>query len=232
MVIWLFFKAVGKYWWTLMSCAAFTFLGIAAAYFSKSNLWIVRGSFVLAGLFLLVGCFLAWSDEHRKVNTLQEQLAQAKEDYFDARPQMGISVLSELGTKGWNESIDSNNAPVRFFIQHLSGRVPTSVRFDPVPSKNGRFSLRFEVLPHVDPPVWKAMNFEILEVGNFPQPALIEGMGWGKMMLRFVQDSPQELSQFEYPLTIRFKDRQGEERTQLFHLRFDKSKFCFLPNTI
>jgi hypothetical protein len=103
MTMWLFIQAVGKKLWALLSCAAFTILGAWAEYFSKNNLWIVKANFVLAGLFLLVGCFLAWSDEHRKVNALQEQLTQAERDYFDARPRMGINVTSEAGIKGWNE---------------------------------------------------------------------------------------------------------------------------------
>jgi hypothetical protein len=74
MTMWSFIQAVGKKLWALLSCAASTILRVWAEYFSKNNLWIVKASFVLAGLFLLVGCFLAWSDEHRKVNALQEQL--------------------------------------------------------------------------------------------------------------------------------------------------------------
>jgi hypothetical protein len=68
MTMWLFIQAVGKKFWALLSCAAFTILRVWAEYFSKNNLWIVKASFVLAGLFLLVGCFLAWSDERSRLS--------------------------------------------------------------------------------------------------------------------------------------------------------------------
>jgi hypothetical protein len=65
MVIWLYFKAVGKHWWTLMSCAAFTILGTYGIHAKKTDQWIVNSTFAMAAVFLLIGCFLAWIDLHK-----------------------------------------------------------------------------------------------------------------------------------------------------------------------
>jgi hypothetical protein len=66
MDLWLFVKAVAKHWWTSLSYAAFTILGVYALYFSRTNDWLVRGSLHLAGFLLLASCYHAWSDEHEK----------------------------------------------------------------------------------------------------------------------------------------------------------------------
>jgi hypothetical protein len=107
MVILQFIEAVWKYWWALMSCAAFTILGVWAEYFSKTNHWIVKASFVLTVLFLLIACFFAWRDQHSKVNALTEQLGRAEKVYSDARPRMGINVIGGSGIKAWNEAADA-----------------------------------------------------------------------------------------------------------------------------
>ncbi len=63
---WVFLKAVWLYWWTLMSSAFFTLIGIFSATTNQSNAWISRASFTVAVLMLFAGCYLAWRDEYRK----------------------------------------------------------------------------------------------------------------------------------------------------------------------
>jgi hypothetical protein len=63
--LWPFLKALWSIWWTLMSTAIFTFLGILAAAMNWGNAWIYRTSFVLAIMLLFVGAFLAWRKEYR-----------------------------------------------------------------------------------------------------------------------------------------------------------------------
>jgi hypothetical protein len=55
-----------KHWWALMSCAAFTGLGVYAAATNKGNSWVVDGSAVLAVVFFVLAAFLTWNDEHQK----------------------------------------------------------------------------------------------------------------------------------------------------------------------
>lgn len=60
----LFVSALFKKWWALMSCAAFTGLGVYIAATNKGNAWVVGGSAVLAVVFLVVAAYLTWKDEH------------------------------------------------------------------------------------------------------------------------------------------------------------------------
>jgi hypothetical protein len=66
-----FINAVRKHWWTLMSCAAFTFLGMWVLYANKSNGWTFQSTLGLAAFCLFWGCFLAWQDEEKKVKELK-----------------------------------------------------------------------------------------------------------------------------------------------------------------
>jgi hypothetical protein len=90
-----FLNAVGKHWWTLMSCAVFTLLGMWVLYASKNNGWALQATFGLAVFCLFWACFLAWRDEERKVKELEGELRTLKasaivppvqNNYFSAPP--------------------------------------------------------------------------------------------------------------------------------------------------
>ncbi len=66
MDLWLFFKALYKHWWALMSCAAFTGIGIYASWSGKGSRWIVDASGVAAVILFVVAAFRAWKDEYLK----------------------------------------------------------------------------------------------------------------------------------------------------------------------
>src|SRR5665811_523184 len=61
----LFVKGILRYWWALMSCAAFTFLGIWVTYANKSRGWVLWSSVILAVGFLFVAAYKAWGHEHQ-----------------------------------------------------------------------------------------------------------------------------------------------------------------------
>jgi hypothetical protein len=61
----LFLKAIFHYWWALMSCAAFTFLGIWATFGNKGRDWVLWSSLVLGVVFLLFAAYKAWAREHQ-----------------------------------------------------------------------------------------------------------------------------------------------------------------------
>jgi hypothetical protein len=61
----LFGAALLKKWLALMSCAVFTFIGLYALVFQKSNGWVVGASFSAAVVLFLCSTFLAWNDEHK-----------------------------------------------------------------------------------------------------------------------------------------------------------------------
>jgi hypothetical protein len=60
----LFVAALLKRRLELMSCAAFTILGVYTAAANKGNVWLVGGSAILAGVFFGVAAYRAWRDEH------------------------------------------------------------------------------------------------------------------------------------------------------------------------
>lgn len=62
----LFAAAMFRHWWELMSCAAFTVLGVYCAAANRGNGWIVGGSAFLAAVLFLVAAYRAWRDEHQR----------------------------------------------------------------------------------------------------------------------------------------------------------------------
>ena len=57
---------LSKHWIPLMSCAAFTLLSLVLAELppDQSNTWLVRGTGILAVIFLLVSSYKTWAEEH------------------------------------------------------------------------------------------------------------------------------------------------------------------------
>jgi hypothetical protein len=92
-------KATLAYWWALMSCAASSILGLYALVFQKDNHWLVRSSFIFAGVFIIVAIALAWRDEHRKLltelerNSYPEFQVEVSRLFHDVTPIQGIAWL-------------------------------------------------------------------------------------------------------------------------------------------
>ncbi len=81
----IYFKALGKHWWALMSCAVFTFLGMVILAFNVTNQWALRATFAAAVLMLVFASYMAWRDEYqarmsaeRKVNDFQTGSSSAQ----------------------------------------------------------------------------------------------------------------------------------------------------------
>lgn len=211
-----------------MSCALFTCLGMWIFYADKSNTWAIRATFALAAFCVLIACYLAWRDEHVRVRILEDERSKLLERYFDERPLLGLENHSVEGPKTWRE----HPVPVTFSVHHLSGRVPTGIRFDPIFSLLGKFSLHFDAVPHAEKHP-KGIGYRVEQVGA---PRLsahdLEKIGnmEGELLRQFLDDSPPEPIELSYNLNAHFKD--GEEgRTQSFRLTFDRARFRFLPNT-
>jgi hypothetical protein len=62
--MWLFTASLLKHWWALMSCAAFTILGVYVAASNKGNAWIVGGTTVLAAACFVVAAYQTWRDQY------------------------------------------------------------------------------------------------------------------------------------------------------------------------
>jgi hypothetical protein len=83
----LFVTAIFHDWWALMSCAAFTVVGIWAAYAEKGREWVLWTSFTLAVVFVFVAAYKAWAREHEL--WLQER---RKVDALTAKPNVTFAV--------------------------------------------------------------------------------------------------------------------------------------------
>ena len=66
-------RSTFRHWWALLSCAVFTLFGTLVLMLQESNQWVIRTSFILSGLLLIVAIALAWRDEHKK---LLEEMAR------------------------------------------------------------------------------------------------------------------------------------------------------------
>jgi len=86
MELWLYCKALGKHWWSLLSCAIFTLISIIAAWMNKSNGWVAGMSAATAVILLFVASALAWNDQYKR--TEQEKAKN------EVAPKMDISVLN------------------------------------------------------------------------------------------------------------------------------------------
>jgi hypothetical protein len=67
-----------KHWVVLMGSAAFTFIGIYAAATNQGNEWIVRASFSMAVLVLLVASFLAWKEKAKELSGATAELNEER----------------------------------------------------------------------------------------------------------------------------------------------------------
>jgi hypothetical protein len=168
--------------------------------------------------FILAAIAYCWI-ENKEKRTAQKEKNEIEERCFNERPILGLGILSETGRRAWADAIDLMRTPISIYIYHLSGRIPMSVRFDPIPSLLGKFSLRLADLPFVNPPVQKTVTYEIWEDGKPPLLKAIEGIGWAGMLQPFFSNSPPELDEFRYAVTVRFLDR-GKEENQVFTMVF------------
>ena len=71
-------------------------------------------------------CYGAWSEQY-------ETRLEIEQKYFNERPLLGVETHSVEGPETWR----NHPVPVSFSLHHLSGRVPTAIHFDPVPSLLG-----------------------------------------------------------------------------------------------
>ena len=120
--------------------------------------WVWWGASAAA---FLVAARSAWGEERSKRLSAEEKLSQAVKALEDNIPKLSLSANAVEGPKEWRES----PVPLAFTIHHLSGRVPTSLYFDPIPSKNGKFLLQLNSLPHVSQNGFEGLGFDIVELG-------------------------------------------------------------------
>ena len=178
--------------------------------------------FLCLKVAFVVSLLILPNDEYRRRRVGEKR-------WEDQRPCLGLEAISYDGEKTWRE----HNNPFTVQIKLLSGRVPTSVHFDPIPSKSGKFILQFDSLPHVDPPVPKILQLNIIEVGKPELSATDRETAYvytRDMLLLFLEDTPDRVGEIDYPLVAKFTDRD-ERRDQTFHLRWDWGRYGFRRDT-
>jgi len=223
-----FFRAMFSEWVSGLTGAASIPFTVAALWVSSHAQRLLYGS--LAGILLLVSAYRVWAKENSRAENAESELANLKARYFADQPKLGLDILSTEGMKQWMELVD----PVQFYLQPLGGRMATDIRFDPVMSKLGKFSLQFDSLPHLHPSVRNTLIYEIQDVGahslGYRDRDKIGNVS--KEMLRiFLLDSEKCAGEQDYTLTAHYRDND-EERTHTFHLRFDPHRFKFARNTV
>ena len=239
----LYLHAVGKHWWALMSCAAFTFLGCYVAYANKSNEWTARAIFLMAFVFLFIAGFLAWRDEHlarlkevveseRLRDTLQHrQLVPAAtlpvQVHISGLDRQGANEPPRLGMRV-NSLFDSVAAGilgatvvnVEFRLCLLSGRPATSISVQPIYSRKGYFSIHFGALSYVRSEE-QIIRFEVRR-NDRSLPQNQAGLPeWG--MAEFIWDARTDDGIETSPVIINFRD--GDD------YREQRFRFAFDPNT-
>jgi hypothetical protein len=102
----LFAKTLFKKWWTLMSCAVFTFLGLYSVVFQKSNAWII-GASIAAGLILFMwAAFLVWKEEHQKVLAYEQSPPITAESWKELAKQFQKFPPTYVRAEWMSESLD------------------------------------------------------------------------------------------------------------------------------
>jgi hypothetical protein len=224
-----FLIAVAKHWWALMSCAIFTGIGIYAAWANKTNEWAIRASFTAAALCIFIACYLAWRDQHNELLESEQMVQDLRKKYENEQPRLGLNVQSTEGPKSWTQSLH----PVKFSLKHLSGRVPTNIRFDPIPSKLGKFYIQFTPLAFAKTPNNETLSFEIVEKGahTFNAADWEKLLSIDKEMLElFLHDCQSFTGDLNFPVVVHFDDLSAAEE-QLFCLTFETNKYRFSQDT-
>jgi hypothetical protein len=225
----LFFADMFRQWVGRLTGALSLILGVSPlvfpAFFSgdRGLIHTQWAWWIASALAFLVAAYSAWREEHKK------RIA-AEQKHEDNKPLLGLETHSVEGPKTWTE----HPVPVTFTIQHIGGRVPTAIRFDPIPSKHEKYSLVFNPLPFANrPPHPTGMSFEVLEVGVPSLNAVDREKTRDtqkKLFDLFLDDGPKGLLKIEYPLISQFMD--GDEPcSQAFCLRFEMDRIRFSPDT-
>lgn len=192
-----FVRAFGGQWFTKMSgplTVPFTFAALLVP-----GTWL-KGLFaVLAISSAAVASYGVWAAEHR---ARQQQFERAEEEAarnYGARPQVDLGVFRIDDIDDWIR-LQNEKETFVFYIQNLGQSAARFVEIDPIPSKQGKFTLHFDkvdgLVPNMRPPI----RFEVRENGkSYPSAR------WIEMLIAFFRDSPsQQIIEFE--VAIRYRD--------------------------
>jgi hypothetical protein len=106
MDLWLFFKALIKHGWILLGSAFVTILSFVSSAMEKTNSWSTYATAVMAFGLFFVAAFLAWRDEHRHVQALDNERPRIFLEWIGSTSH-GLSQVIRITNQG---SILATNA--------------------------------------------------------------------------------------------------------------------------
>ena len=222
-----YLKAVFRYRWAGVGCAVFGVGGFGLLVVGWS-VWAAVGLFAVAVGLAQAGCFLVWREQRRAATQLFAEKTAIEHRHNDTLPVLGLSVAAPTTREAWKEAVYGiDHEAVFFSLHHLGGRVPTGIQFDPTTSLGGSYSLRLTGRQFVLPSLPSPLSFEVWKEEVRPGHHSVATAGLTALMMDFVWDSPSEMVEFCYEITVRFEDR-GESRSQVFPLVFDTELYRFI----
>ena len=120
---WRFVWAFIKKWWALMSCAAFTALGLISALATNGSKWTIAGTVGMAGVFGVFGAFQLWNEQHGRADKAEQELQKhlasppvTSKEWQELADKMstacqGFRADFQVDTKGGFEAWEIKGAP-------------------------------------------------------------------------------------------------------------------------
>lgn len=217
-----FFDAMFSEWGSGLSGPASVPLAITALWVSGPAQKFLYG--FLAAILGFFSAYRIWLKENGRADTAESEIERLKKKYFDERPRLGLTVLADEGEASWRKVRAAIGPSVQFYVNLLYGRVAKSVRFDPIPSSDGKYIIHFDNLPFVNSENRKPVTYEVFEIGMprmLPRDRDKMKSVDGEMLYLFLSDAPKEPEVIRYVFTARFDD-DGQQRSQDFHVTFDR----------
>ena len=204
-----------------MSCAVFTFLGLYALAFGKSNRWLIGASFAAAVALFILAAFLAWADEHK-----------AKLAEIARNQQPDVSLVWD-----WSEDqkkFKASDTEKIILVENRSGRHIYNVQIEPVKlAQELAFDLINEIAPgksHIARGRWDGKSSEtanyVFFFGNNEQQAVDNGWVFKKTHNRGLSDAFMKI-----PMAVRYESDGAKWRTEFEFIYDIGDESLFLRKT-
>lgn len=193
-----FIKALSKEWWSLMSCAVFTIIGLYSAIRNKSNTWVVVASFVAAVLLFCVAAYRTWKHEY-------DAKIEALGKHYKERPLLILEVTRHDGSISFWNGVIARNERI-FNIQNYGERAARFITIKPIPSALGNLTLCFSQIDVLPVTGSCTVRFEVLEKNGRSSSST-------EIFLQFLRDHPPDAEKLYFDTAITYRDMDDKEVT-------------------
>lgn len=146
----------------------------------------------------LVSMFQAWHSENISKKDAEKKTKAIEKKIDDGRPRISLKATdNEESAQFWK----GGNVSFAFWVENFGERVARSVRFSPIPSKDGKLTLQLDELPLLNPHMSPPVSFYISSTRGKPYmlPAFFEaGL------------EPNFIGTLTYDLNVTFLDTNEE----------------------